>query len=786
MSQSVGGDHRGALATRLGALLFRFPRAALFAVVASTAVFAWQLPKLSLDSSFADLLPAGHPHIELHNRIRESFGGANIILLALELEGGTILSAEGLARLDRITRRVDAIPGVNHNLLRSLTHRNVRSTQVGGDGTLLSRPYYNPRARPPDETSLAALRARIEGDPTVYGVLVSTDFSTALIVAQLNETGLDIPETFAALETLRAEEQGDGVRIHAVGPSVLAGWAFRYLPEAGTVALWTLGIMLLLLVLHFYHPVGVIVPLLAAIVSAIWGLGFVALLGNAIDPLTLVVPFLVSARALSHAVQMLERFREEWPRYGNSRDASRAAFESLWTPGLLAIFGDAAGIALISLSQIPLNDKLASYGSFWALSIAVSGLILVPLLLARVKPPRGGRLAMWLSRALPWWAKHVTRASSARAILIGGAAAFGVALWLSAGLEIGEREAGSSLLYRDHDYNRSAAAIAEKFAGTSTLYVVARAEEEGGIRRLEVLESLESLSAEMRADPAVVTSHGLPELVRTLFRYTRNGDPRYAQLPESPRDTGALIYSYLITAAVPDALRHVLDAKHQETSVVFYTRDHRAETVERLVARASAWTRSADAQVPGLHFELAGGVVGVTAAINDEIRSSSWRILPAVLAFVFVSVWLFYRSLHAASMMLVTMLLATVFTHAYMRIAGIAVNINTVAVVGVGIGIGIDYAIYLMDRIRGEMAEGAANLASAVETALRTTGLAIAFTAATLVCGVAAWVFSSTLRFQADAAKLLIAMMIFNMFAALLFVPAWVVTAKPRFLEKPR
>jgi len=762
--------------------LFRVPRLALAAIGAATLFFAAQLPNLSLHASFADLLPAHHPYIELHNRIRETFGGANVILVALEAEDGSVLTPDGLARLDRLTRRLDQVPGVNHNLLRSLTHRNVRNTRVTPDGNLVSRPYYNARAPAPDAQELAELRRQIEADPAVFGVLVSTDLSTALIQAQLNESGLDIPETFAALQRIRSEEAAPGISIHAVGPSVLAGWAFLYLPEAGQVALWTVIIMLLLLWGHFYHPVGVFLPLLAALTSAIWGLGYVGLRGEAIDPLTLVVPFLVSARALSHAVQMLERFREEWPRFGNSLDAARASFESLLTPGLLAIVGDAAGIWLISLSDIPLNDKLAGYGSFWALSISVSGLLLVPLLLAHVRPPGGGRIASVLRWGIPRWSAFLTRPAIAKRLLWGCAALFGVSLWLSMGLSLGETRPGSSLLYADHDYNRSAAAIADKFAGTAPLYLIARTREAGGVRNLEVLEALESLTEEMENDPAVVASYGLPQLVRTLHRFNRNGDPRYAQLPEAAEATGGLIYSYLLTAAIPDALRHLLDSPHRESNAIFYARDYRAETVQRLVERAQAWAESPAADVDGLELQLAGGVVGVTAAINQEIRASNWRILPAVLGFVFLSVLLFYRSFHAAWLMLMTMLLATVLTHAYLRIAGIAMNLNTISVVGVGIGIGIDYAIYLMDRIRWESQVEGRDLGSAVRSALGTTGLAITFTAITLVCGVAAWVFGSTLRFQADAAQLLIAMMIFNLLAALLFVPAWVIAWQPRFL----
>ncbi len=772
-------------APRIAHWLFRYPRFALLAIAVLTALFAAQIPKLTLHSSFADLLPAGHPSIELHNRIRDTFGGANVILVAVEYEGGTVLSPEGLARLARITRRVDQIPGVNHDLLRSLTHRNVRKIYVTPDGTIVTERYYNPRAPAPDAAALEALRRDIEADPEVYGVLVSPDFSMALIRAQLNESGLDVRETFGALQRLREEESGPGIAIHAVGPTVLAGWVIRYVPEAGRVLLWTLGILLLLLIGHFHHPVGVFLPLLAASVSAVWGLGYVGLRGGAIDPLTLVVPFLVSARALSHAVQMLERFREERASLGDSKRAARAAFEDLLTPGLLAIVGDAAGIWLISLSDIPLNDKLAGYGSFWALSIAVSGLVLVPLLLAYSPAPRGGRIADLLRGALPVWSRWLTTPHVARRLLGACAALFGAGLWLSAGLPVGETEPGSSLLYGDHDYNRSAAAIAERFAGTAPLYIIARTEEDGGVRRLEVLEALESLSQEMLEDPAVVVGYDLPRLVRALHRYTRNDDPRYAQLPERAEDTGRLIYSYIFTAAVPDVLRPLVDSPQRETNVSFLATDYRAQTVERLVERARAWARSPAAAVEGLEIELAGGLVGVTGAINEEIRTSSGRIFPAVLGFVFVSVLLFYRSLHAACLMLMTMVLATVLTHGYMRVVGISMNLNTVAVVGVGIGIGIDYAIYLMDRIRQEMEPPGADLSAAVRQALRTTGLAIAFTAATLVCGVAAWVSGSTLRFQADAAQLLIAMMIFNMLAALLFVPAWVVFAKPRFLTKP-
>jgi predicted RND superfamily exporter protein len=95
------------------------------------------------------------------------------------------------------------------------------------------------------------------------------------------------------------------------------------------------------------------------------------------------------------------------------------------------------------------------------------------------------------------------------------------------------------------------------------------------------------------------------------------------------------------------------------------------------------------------------------------------------LSFLFVMA--FYGSFHAGWLMVLPMIFATILTYAYMGINNISVNINTVPVIAVGIGVGIDYAIYIMNRIREEMA-ALRDLPAAVMKALATTGFAVTFT----------------------------------------------------------
>jgi predicted RND superfamily exporter protein len=154
------------------------------------------------------------------------------------------------------------------------------------------------------------------------------------------------------------------------------------------------------------------------------------------------------------------------------------------------------------------------------------------------------------------------------------------------------------------------------------------------------------------------------------------------------------------------------------------------------------------------------------------------------MALIFLFVTLFYWSLHAGWLMFLVMTFCTVATYAYMGIVGIGIDVNTVPIIAVGIGVGIDYSIYMMDRIREETARLEGDLEAGIRLAIATTGKAIAFTATALIGGVVMWAFVSDLRFQADAALLLVVMLILNAWAAANLVPAWIVRFRPAFIVK--
>jgi len=355
------------------------------------------------------------------------------------------------------------------------------------------------------------------------------------------------------------------------------------------------------------------------------------------------------------------------------------------------------------------------------------------------------------------------------------------ALLASSLVVIGETKPGSPLLYEDHDYNISSKVINDSFPGSEELYVIARTDEPGGLKRPEVVKALADLQAHMLEDPNLGGTKGLPDLVRAVNRLTHYNDPRWQDVPNDPALIGGLMFLYMMSSPVQGALLEFLDTDEMNANMVFYYKDHQGTTIRRAIEMVNQWKETVGSSIDGLTLKLAGGTIGVNAAINEASFSSNLIIIPLVFALIFFTVAIFYTSLHAGLIMFIAMAFATALTYAYMGLVGIGINVNTVPIIAVGIGVGIDYSIYLMDRVRSEYAV-TPDLDVAIKTTLETTGKAVGFTAAVLVGGVVMWVFVSKLKFQADAAMLLIVMLLLNAAAAIFLVPAWLKMFPPRFI----
>lgn len=763
--------------------LFANPKIVLGLILVFTAVFAFRLPALKMYTDFSDLLPQKHPYIQTYNRIKENFGGANMVVMAIEVEKGSIFNKDTLGLVYEATQGIDNLPDVNHNLVSSLTHRTSRKVYLTPDGNFASDSYYNPNKPPETDAEFEQLRKDVMANPQIFGLLVSPDLKSALIKAQLTDGEVDYAKNFAELQKVREKVTQAGHKVYLTGNPVLTGYVYTYLPQIITIMFYTLALLAGLLILYFRRFYGIFLPLLGIALSSIWGLGFMGWVGLNLEPLSMPIPFLIAARATSHGVQLVARYYEELAITHDGKKAARNALDALFRPGSLAIIVDAIGIAVMVLGAAPFNTKLGISAGFWGFSVIFTVHFMVPLALTVLPQPKttvnaNEGVRNFLSQLMERTGGNL---KGAKVILVASALMMAVGMFAVTKVQIGESEPGSPILYQSHDYNQSTAAINRLYPGSEELHIVAKTSDRGGLKRPEVQQAIEAFQAQMLTDSNVGGVKSIPTVVRVVNRLTHNDDPRWMQLPDNSAEVGGLMFTYMASSPIPGALKEFINPEETEANMVFFYKDHQAETITRAVALAKEAAAIVTKDVKDFSIELGGGLIGVTAAANEALHTDHMIIIPTVMILAFLLVMVYYQSFHAGWLMVLPMLFATLLTYAFMGWQNIGVSVNTVPVIAVGVGVGIDYAVYFMDRIREEMAH-TGDIAKASINAVSTTGYAVSFTALTLTAGVVMWIFLSDLRFQADAAVLLSFMLIVNAIAAMFIVPAWCVVFKPHFV----
>ncbi|MGH8597048.1 MAG: MMPL family transporter, partial [Gammaproteobacteria bacterium] len=211
--------------------------------------------------------------------------------------------------------------------------------------------------------------------------------------------------------------------------------------------------------------------------------------------------------------------------------------------------------------------------------------------------------------------------------------------------------------------------------------------------------------------------------------------------------------------------------------VVFY-KDATGRTVHTAVDAAKKFLD--EHPLEGVTPRFAGGIIGTTAAANQETEISDLKMTLTIVAVVVLAIAIAYRSIVAGLMVFVILVLCVMTNRAFMTIRDIGLNVNTLPVTAVGIGVGVDYAIYMLDRLKEEMRHR--TLLDGIVTSMRTTGAAILFTAITILSGIIYWIPGSSLRFNSEMALLLCLLLTSNMVGAITLIPLLVRVFKPRFI----
>ena len=753
-----------------------------------TAFFLYECTFLTMKADFNSLLPQKHPFIKVHNMIRNIFGGANQVLIMVQVRNGDIFNQKTLEKVQWITREAEKIPGVDPYKIRSLASSKLKDFKFSA-GSMAINTLMFPDV-PKNEQEMQELKDKIFSNPRYYGQYVAYDSKKTLVMVDFFEQDLDYNTIFQLLSRIREHTEDENHIISIAGEPMHMGYIYQNTGAIMRIIGITIVAVIMILFAYYRTMRAVVIPLVASVIATIWGCGFMGLMRYNLDPLILVLPFFLSLMTIPHAMQCITRFIEE---YENVRDMKKAAaqtIEALFLPGITSVVTDALGIALVGIAGIPILVNIAITSVFWCIATAtLFALIMTPLMLSyipesnrlRKRIDKGwerqkadgrtkmlGNIGKWIPLRGKWYIAVFT-------VLL-----FGVGYFYSLQMQIGDFMPGSSILWPWHRYNKDAFRITFSIPLLNPLYIVVEGTEGGYISKGSTLREIDKFQRYIAKHERVMFTYSIVNNLPGFFMSSNEDDPQWCHLPKDDR-TLSFICRRLLYAGEPGTWDRYVDMQDKYGNIVVYCRDKMPATVQSITEYIKKYLEQTPGP-PGGKYLLAGGAVGVQAGIREAIADSQIMNLALALGGVFFFCALTFRSLTAGLILVIPLIVSNVLTFALMGAYHIGLTTNTFPISSIGIGFGVDYGIYLLGRLIEEREKGY-SLFDGITQSLKTSGRAILQVSTTLTVGLLLWMFSA-LKFQAEMGVLLAILLFLNMLGALFLVPTLICFIKPKFLMR--
>ena len=741
---------------RLSSFLVRYRTVMLTVTLIVTVGCAYLASGLKIYDDPNRWPPDDDPSVELNEELQRKFGGANLVTIMIaRKDGKSIVQADTLAKVKRITDELEEVHGVIPYAIRSLSTINSRYLKGTAEVLDASILFDNPNRAPETAEELDRVRFGIENNAALKGSLVSKNWSAVIIQADFRtglqdvREGLELPVTdpiaiYKEVQRIIGTENDETHDVTAAGSPILIGWVNSDgLPYILGAFILVVTVIAIVLIFAFRSVVGVLPPLCVGVMASIWAFAFQRLFEGEVltSSAALIAPFIILAVAASHSVLFIKRLlTDELNEDSSVPEGLEQTLIHMTRPLIVVLCTDL--MAFVVLSFVPFDNVrvLGQVTAFGLLAI----IVIVPTFLVALlsyMPATSIRKAMeyaQIGRKTQRGLIYRTTAVMVRPLiynstiqwtvicLTGFVLVISLSIWQSIPLgkdtAIGrflatEISTGQNNTYAVHNYlTRSwegnelyemEQEITRLFGGVYTLAILAKGENPGDAKTPQALVAMDELSRHLAEAEEVSAVVGLPFYIKIMNRFLNEDQDEHFRVPTEGRAQMAVNEAiYFLTGGTPGAFDFVVDPEYQNTAMIAFVRDTSPATVAGLIERANEYVAANwDAEALNVKLELAAGNVGIADAFNRSIKK--WMVLATLFSALasFIAAALMLRSVIAPLLLMFPLAIGILIWMFLIHLIGIEFNSNVTAALAIASGVGIDAEVYLLYRFREEFSK---------------------------------------------------------------------------------
>ncbi|PQO30832.1 hypothetical protein C5Y97_20800 [Blastopirellula marina] len=709
---------------RLIELLVRFRVIALILGVCLFGVSLVIGQSLNFDRSIDNMFAPGDPLLAPYLRLKEVFGGNEVVLAVYPDPDLFAESGEGMDRLIAIREQITALDGI----------RDVLS---------IDRPIGREIVNPDNNR---ALKLR----DTFAGLTHNEAGTIAALVCILvpdNESKETRTEIIDQIRSIVSEQPGGMI----TGEPVMVVDGFRYVEEDGARLGWATSLLLGLVILIAFRSVRWVIAAIAVVQLTLWltqaGL---AVAGFQLSMVSSMLTAIVTVIGVATVTHILIRFREF---RAAGLDAEPALIETgklLAAPIFWACATDAVGFSALMITKVgPVHD-FGVMMAVGAMMVIISVCLLVPgiILIGNFGGDAGriwgeGRLDGGLDLTVKWVERHPVFIVVFSIIMLTAAIVGSTRLEVESDFTKNFREGAPIVVAYDY--------VEENLGGAGVWDIMLPAPEN---LDWPYISKVHQLELKLREEA--------PELTQTLSLAD-------AIMAGSPLDLEAIRFNVLRNRAISmgmstfqSEMPGILAALHAEDPehpgqywfrIMLLSHERRdAKEKKALIEKVQAIAADFDYGEPTAEEKAEGAVAEQTPQVTgffvlltyliDSLIADQWRAFLIAIGGISLMMLLAVRDLRYALLALVPNVLPVLVVTGCIGLFGVKINMGAAMIAAVSLGLSVDSSLHYIIGFQRALAKGL-TVTGAIAEVQQSVGRALVFATIALILGFSVLCFSN-------------------------------------------
>ncbi len=702
-------------------------------ILLGSVFFVNEMSKNSkMETDLDEYMPKSHPAFVYSDQAEEWFNIKDGILIAIENKSG-ILNSQSLKKIKDMSLSLQAMDEFEDNDVMSLyTADNIVGTMDGMD----VESFYEeiPQSKP----QLDSLSHNIKSNDMVYGRLISSDETVALIVASLGDDSFNDDFYSKIMEFAKSYEDDNHV-VYVAGRPIVEGTLGMLGPEdMKRMVPMVMFVIIVVLLLLLKSLRATVTTLLSVLFSTIWAFGFMALMGVPIYSVSTMMPVMLIAIGVAYGIyfhNQLNHFYLE-NQDGTKYEAVLSTIKSLWKPLSMAAFTTIIGFFSLLTSEV---YPIKYFGIFTAFGILIAFILALTFLPATVLLLGSKRKKIKLADDVKTYTlmNRITdkllqnkKVVFSTLILFMVISLWGISkVWINSSF-LDKFEKNSDIVNTD-------AFVNSKFGGTSSLNLILESEEYDAFKDPQNLVLVDQLQEETEKLLRVGNSFSLSDYLKRMNKVMNADDEKYYAIPENSE----LVAQYLLLYEMsgdPENLTKVVNYDYNKLNITFQLKGDDSKTINEALDIIKGFED--DFQQKGIKMNYAGS--GYKALVfSDLILDGQIKSIAMSMVLVLVLLVIMFKSLKAGLIGTIPIVITALISFGVMGLFNIPLSTTTALLSSIAIGIGVDYAIHFIQNYKVSVSKTNSRHEAIHET-MKHTGRAILSNAVVVIAGFLVMLFS--------------------------------------------